>query len=121
MRSLFTYFVCLIGLLPATAYAQDGEKLIKGVSCVGLSVSDLDKAIAFYRDACDLEIVEEKTLSELKPFDALAGRSGVTAETRMMEGQNAQLRLMQFKNPSEAALAVPPVPVIGPGFMHVCF
>ncbi len=95
--------------------------LIRGVSYVGVSVSDLDKAVAFYRDACDLKSVEQKRLFGIQVLDALAGRSGVEVETQMLEGHNAQLRLMQFKAPSEIAKSTPPVPVVGPGFAHVCF
>ena len=95
--------------------------LIRGVSYVGVSVSDLDKAVALYRDACDLKSVEQKRFSGIEALDALAGRSGVEAETQMLEGHDAQLRLMQFKAPSEIAKSTPPVPVVGPGFAHVCF
>ncbi len=95
--------------------------LIRGVSYVGVSVSDLEKAVTFYTNACNLKSVEQKRLSGIDVLDALAGRSGVEAETHMLEGHNAQLRFMQFEAPSEVTKSTPPVPVVGPGFAHVCF
>lgn len=116
--------VCVFGLIIGAAPAQESTShppLIRGVSYVGLAVSDLDKAVEFYSGACDLTVIEEKQLSDLPVLDKLAGRPGVKIETKMLEGHNAQLRLMKFETISEAAKATPPVPVVGPGYMHVCF
>ena len=121
MRSIGMAAVLLLGMTCGFATAQDDKKLVRGVSYVGLSVSDMDKALAMYSDACDMEVVDEATITDSAVLNELAGREGVTVETKMLEGPNAQIRLMQFAAPSDAAKATEPVPVIGPGMMHVCF
>ncbi len=97
--------------LPETA-------LVKGANFVGIAVEDLDAATAFYQSGTDLEVVDNATLSNSAALDALAGRTGVTAQTRMLRTVNAQVNLMSF---DEINQDWEPVPVQGPGIMHVCF
>ncbi|MEL6416074.1 MAG: VOC family protein [Pseudomonadota bacterium] len=95
------------------------ESVIKGVSYVGTSVADLDRATEFYR-AAELEPVEDRELADIQAFDTLAQRSGVVVQTRMLRSVNAQIRLMQFADSSTLS-ATEPVPVQGPGIAHMCY
>lgn len=101
--------------------AADSEAVVRGVNFVGLSVSDLEHSAAYYGTATDLETVEEITLTNSKALNELAGRSGVTVKSQLLRGANAQLRFMQFANPSAEALASSPVDVHGTGIVHICF
>lgn len=97
------------------------ETIIRGVNFVGVSVTDLDRATAFYSDAANLERVQESVLADSTALDAIAGRTGVRARTRLVRSVNAQLRLMQFEDPSAEGMSTPAVPVQGPGVAHVCY
>ncbi len=97
------------------------DSVIKGVSYVGATVSDLDKTAELYSSSVDLAVVDDTPIGENPLFDQLAGRDGVEADTRMMRSVNAQVRFMSFANQSEAAKATPHMDVQGPGIMHVCY
>lgn len=99
-------------------YALPETSVVKGVNFVGIAVEDLDAATAFYQAGTDFEVVDEASLSDQAALDAIAGRAGVSAETRMLRTVNAQISLMAFSDPTEDWDAVP---VQGPGIMHVCF
>lgn len=105
---------------PKTSELPD-DSVIKGVSYVGASVSDLDQTLKLYQSSLDLKLVDQSSIEANPAFDQLAGREGVEVDTRMLRSANAQLRLMSFATPSAAAQATPPMAVIGPGIMHVCY
>lgn len=95
--------------------------IVRGINYVGISVSDLERATAFYAGAADLKSVETGALENSPAIDALAGRAGVRAQTHLMKSVNGQLRFMQFEERSHAAEITPPTPVNGPGIAHVCY
>lgn len=95
------------------------ESVIKGVNYVGMSVSDLDQSSDFYRSA-NLSEVDRSQLENSPAINALAGRDGVVANTRMLRSVNAQVRLMQFSD-SPSFSSSQPVPVQGPGIAHICY
>lgn len=113
----------LTGLLACSPQTSElpSDSVIKGVGWVGASVRDLDKTAKLYSDAIALETVDEIRIADSHVFDELAGRENVDVQTRMMRGVNMQIRFMSFANPSQAAIATPPVPVEGPGIMHMCY
>jgi catechol 2,3-dioxygenase-like lactoylglutathione lyase family enzyme len=80
--------------------------LIEGVNYVGISVSDMDEAIAFYQEPAALERLN----------DSGNNASSDTVETQILRSVNAQIRLMKFQEPTEIAVT----PVQGPGIAHVC-
>ena len=94
------------------------DAVVKGVNFVGIAVADLDAATEFYQAGTDLEIVDDGIVTESSALDTLAGRSGVSANSRMLRTVNAQISLMSFAEPTQDW---DPVPVEGPGIMHVCF
>lgn len=95
--------------------------IVRGVNYVGVSVSDLDRAIALYAEAGDLKPVQNGNLANSDALDTLSGRMNTVAKTQLMRSVNGQLRFMQFTNRSEEARAIPPTPVNGPGIAHVCY
>ncbi|MEL6686345.1 MAG: VOC family protein [Pseudomonadota bacterium] len=76
--------------------------LFEGVNYVGISVSDMDAAIAFYQKPADLQLVDDGI------------EDGV--ETQILRSVNAQIRLMKFPEPTDVAVT----PVQGPGIAHLC-
>ena len=119
----------IIGLVSALALVACGSSdskdlsptsVIKGVNYVGVSVSDLDQSADLYSTAADLAEVDRTPLQGSAALDTLAGRGGVTADTRMMRSVNAQLRFMHFPG-SASFSSIQPTPVQGPGIAHVCY
>jgi len=99
----------------------DRDGVIRGINYIGVSVSDIEHSTAYYRSATDLEVVEVKTLANNSALDAISGRVGVSARSQLLRGANAQLRFMQFANPSAEAANSSPVGVHGIGIAHICF
>ncbi len=116
-----TAVLLLLMLSAACDRGVDGPPAVVGVSYVGMSVSDLDAARQFYSSAAGMEEVDAAPWSASPAMDELTGSQGATAETVLLRSTNAQLRLMEFANPSAAAAAAGEVPVYGPGIAHVCF
>lgn len=100
---------------------QRANKVIRGVNFIGVAVSDIKQSAQFFGDSAKLETVQTGSLDNSVTLDSLAGRKNVTVETALLKSTNAQLRFMQFSNPSPAALNSPEIPVFGPGIAHICF
>lgn len=103
---------------PQKAVDSDGP-LVKGISYIGISVSDIDRTAAYFKDAGGLLEVDHSDLHGAA-LDRIAGKD-VSARTRTLRSNSGQIRLMQFERPSAAARAAGIVPVQGPGITHVCF
>lgn len=97
------------------------DSIITGVNYVGASVSDLEKTAGLYSGAMDLQPVDQSEISDSPIFNELVGRADVSAQTQMMRSVNAQVRFMQFANPSAEARATKHIDVQGPGIAHVCY
>ncbi|MEP2989835.1 MAG: VOC family protein [Parasphingorhabdus sp.] len=97
------------------------DTIITGVNYIGASVSDIEKTAELYGSSVDLKAVDQTEITGSPLFDKLAGRSGVSAQTQMMRSVNAQVRFMQFANPSSAAQSTKQMDVQGPGIAHVCY
>lgn len=97
------------------------ETVIQGVNYVGVSVSDIERSTDFYSGAADLQLVQENAVNNSAALDAIAGRDGVSADTRLLKSVNAQLRFMQFENLSANAQSASQIEVHGPGIAHICY
>ena len=95
--------------------------VVQGVHYVGLVVSDLEAATAFYTGPAALEIAQDANLGGSEALVALTGRQDVAVRSRLLRSVNAQLRLFEFRNPSAEALEEPAEDIHGPGFSHVCY
>ncbi|TQV67703.1 VOC family protein [Exilibacterium tricleocarpae] len=121
MRKIAIGLLAALSLGACTGSPEPAETIFRGINYVGVSVSDLDRSSAFYGDVADLQHVEDSALSDVSVIDALAGREGIRASTRLMKSSNAQLRFMQFENRSAAAKEASRIEVYGPGIAHLCF
>ncbi|MEO0696661.1 MAG: VOC family protein [Pseudomonadota bacterium] len=124
MRTLIVTLLIVFALAGCGGvFGNDGppDTPIQGVNYVGLVVSDLDQSEELLSSATGLTRIGETMHLSGSDWDELVGREGVSIETRLLRGANAQMRLMKFSVPSEAAMEASPVPVQGPGIAHVCF
>ena len=91
---------------------------IKGINHVGLCVSDLQAAAAFYERAAGISQAPIKGLGN--PMAEMASGFEILPEDRLtLRGPNAYLQLSQYAPLDGAASGV--LPVAGPGVTHVCF
>lgn len=95
--------------------------VVRGVDYIGVSVSNLDKTSMLYAKATDLQSIEKTDFANHPVLNALTGRENVNVKTHLMQSVNAQLRFMQFSNPSQQAKTTSPLEVYGPGIAHVCY
>ncbi len=93
--------------------------VIKGVHYVAITVNDIERATALYKNSVDLKMVKEEVLSDSPVLDKLSGRENVTIKTQLLRSVNAQMRFMTFEHPSEDRQKA--APVNGPGIAHVCY
>lgn len=109
--------------IPASSAADAGaaaaEPGIRGISYIGISVSDVDAATSYFTKGANLPEITRGDLSA-SVLSQIAGKP-VAARTRTLESGSGRIRLMQFSNRSGAAAAAGIVPVQGPGITHVCF
>lgn len=99
---------------------RPANPVLMGVSYVGMSVSDLDRATDLYTQSAGLKAVHDDVLDDASALTAISDHKG-EIRTRLLRGANAQLRLMQFEAPSQSAVDATALPVNGPGIAHVCF
>lgn len=87
-----------------------------GLHHVGLSVSDLERSIAFYRDLLGLPVreLDEMSGSEVEAVTGVAGSRVLIADLEVGAGQT--LELLQYLSP--AGTAVHPR-LVDPGHTHV--
>lgn len=95
--------------------------IVKGVSYVGITVSDLARSSSLYQEAAGLQVNLSEQIVNNDVFDQLANRKGVKVDSQLMSSVNSQLRLMEFYSPSEQAVYTSPLAVFGPGIAHVCY
>lgn len=98
------------------------ESLFRGVSLVGMSVSDLDASVHFYQDHLALT---EPSISQDDARELLAGLHQSPVDklhTKVLRSSNFQMLLMDFNHlPNDQDLRQPAVPVNGPGMAHMCY
>lgn len=73
--------------------------MLKGITHVGVTVSDIERSIAFYRDVLGLKYIGRLTMKG-EETDRLFGRAGCTAEVAYLEGSGVlgapPVELIQF-------------------------
>lgn len=124
------FIIILFGLLlsQSLVHAQEFDPKISlresptgiiGVNHIGLSVRDLDRAIAFYQGATGFNLVSRETISGDKTADRLFGQKNIELEVAVLRAPNWLLELTAFKH--NATIAAKDMPVIGPGMSHTCY
>lgn len=80
--------------------------MIKGVDHIAITVSDLEKSVAFYKKVLDLEEVMR-----------LKSKIPAIKEIAFLKSQNTMLELLAVENPKKAM----PEEMAVPGVKHLCF
>ena len=73
--------------------------MIKGIEHVGLSVSNLERSIAFYRDIMGMEVVRVIEPDPTFPLDKIVGVPGAKARIAHMNSDQAMLELFEYQSP----------------------
>jgi catechol 2,3-dioxygenase-like lactoylglutathione lyase family enzyme len=118
-----TLFITLLLLCPPL-FSQnkalaDSVSTIKGINHISLSVRDLSRSIAFYKQAIGLE---DKILFSIKKRVPVEKKSGIKHAPRkvaILQGPNGQVELIQFRRQNKDAHSN--MPVQGPGITHICY
>ena len=95
--------------------------VVRGISYVGMTVSDLDASTLLYQDAAALVTVTDSSIGQHPLHQVLLSEEQRAGKTRLLKSANAQLNLMMFDNPSDNARSYSAVDVQGPGIAHVCY
>jgi catechol 2,3-dioxygenase-like lactoylglutathione lyase family enzyme len=74
--------------------------MIKGFNHIGLSVRDLDRSIAFYRDLLGLAVLTEPFPFEGPMFSQVMGVEGAEGRMCVMCRGSLQLELFEFARPA---------------------
>jgi catechol 2,3-dioxygenase-like lactoylglutathione lyase family enzyme len=81
----------------------------------GISVADLDRSLAFYRDALGFELVDRYTLSDEGLSAAIGAEPGTTGEFAQLDGRGARIELVEY----DAGVAVESGAVYDTGATHL--
>lgn len=98
---------------------SQGATTVKGIHHIGLSVSDLDRALAFYRSTTTLDSTARRTVTGDARYRGNDHPQTGPVEVAVLNGPNAYLELAQIVPAASADSE--PLPVEGPGVTHVCF
>jgi len=72
--------------------------MIGGILHVAISVSNMDQALAFYRDALGMQVVRDLTLSGEK-LSSLVGLEGARIHNVALQMGGAEIQLLDFISP----------------------
>lgn len=74
--------------------------MIVGIHHVAISVPDLDRALAFYRDLLGFEVVQQSGWDgDFADADRAIGLEGTAARMAMLKAANAFVELWQYQHP----------------------
>lgn len=96
--------------------------MVKCTSHVGISVSDLDRAIAFYRDAFEMQTVAQISFDENTEngrYERILGLKGARGRAVLLRVGSMQVELFEFSHPMPKR-ADPSRPVSDHGISHFC-
>lgn len=89
---------------------------------VGISVSNLDRSIEFYRNGLGMEVVSQRTFGREKDggqYDTILGLQGATGRAAMLRLAGMRLELWEFSIPPPKS-SDPHRPVCDHGITHFC-
>ncbi len=93
--------------------------MIRGIHHVGVHVRDLDRMIAFYRDAFGFETVGDEYQWRDEPIiDQIINVPGSAARTIMMRAGSCYIELFQFLAPEPTSTK--PLDPYDKGYTHFC-
>lgn len=114
----FSNFASAYEIVPEATIA-DSPTTLMGVNHIGLSVKELDKALAFYQQATGFEVIHRETVKGNGAADQLFGIRGIEYETAVLEAPNMLFELTSFSHNS--AKMPSRMQAQGPGMTHTCF
>lgn len=95
--------------------------MINEVHHIAMSVLDMDRSLAFYRDLLGFELRMDRTWENAgETGDKILRVKGTAARQTMLQAGNAMVELFEFRKPAPAPMAEDR-PVIDRGFTHLCF
>ena len=77
--------------------------MITGLNHIGISITDLDRAISFYRDLMGLELITEPFPFEGPMFSSVMGLESAAGRMCVMRKGGLQLELFEFALPRPAS------------------
>lgn len=91
--------------------------MIERFNHVGISVADLNRSVAFYRDLLGMEvIVAPKPFAE-GPYEKIMALKGASGRVALVQGANLRLELFEFATPTPRP-GDPNRPVCDQGITH---
>jgi catechol 2,3-dioxygenase-like lactoylglutathione lyase family enzyme len=92
--------------------------MIKGLNHVGISVSDLQRSVEFYRKVFGLEVTVERRF-EGEIYEKMLGLGGTAGRVALLVGNQMRIELFEFTQPSPKAGDIQR-PVCDHGITHFC-
>lgn len=92
--------------------------MIEGIVHVGISVSDIERSIAFYRDLFGMEVIVNKRFSG-EVHENIIGLPGTHGRVAILKRGSLQLELFEFENPKPRPMD-PNRPACDHGITHFC-
>lgn len=72
--------------------------MITGISHVGISVANLERSIAFYRDLLGMRLMQEVPMRGAS-YDAIMGLKGTEGRIAVLRTRNLEIELLEFRRP----------------------
>jgi catechol 2,3-dioxygenase-like lactoylglutathione lyase family enzyme len=85
---------------------------------VGISVSSLERSVAFYRDLFGMEVLRQKPFSG-EVHENIIGLPGAYGKVAILQKETMQLELFEFEHPRPEPLD-PNRPACNHGITHFC-
>lgn len=101
------------------ATIHDSSASLIGVNSIGLSVRDLDAALAFYQEGSGYKLIRREVVKNSSAADRLFGRDSIEYEIAVLEAPNMLFELIEFSHNRNVPISN--MPVEGPGMTHTCF
>jgi glyoxylase I family protein len=73
--------------------------MIKGIEHVGLSVTNLERSIGFYRDLMGMEVVRIIEPNPDFPLEKVVGTPGAKARIAHLKSEQSMLELFEYQSP----------------------
>ena len=73
--------------------------MITGFSHVGISVANLERSVAFYRDLLGMRLIQEVPMGGAN-YDAIMGLKGTEGRIAILRTGNLEIELLEFKRPA---------------------
>jgi len=115
-----------LAMVAPPAFAQGGGVAqssaglpFKGLHHATMTVSDIDRTVAFYAQAIPFKVVRRATIDGSAFPAALLAHQHARVDVALVATPTGYLELLDFE-PGTAAPANPR-PLVGPGYTHVCF